>query len=201
MASERHTQVQVPADICGSRPRCLMKYAILLAVSLVSTLSLYLALYRLASGAIDPVTWASPSSVEQEYRQHGKPILSVSGIAIWSGVVVMYTAIIVFVSHGVAVLPPRPAMSVLILSLVIITVVHPLLSPLLMPHGWRSNYVAFFERMRLPFGPSQRTFELSRLLLSAALPHAVLVYLVLLVSLHGRRPFLGSGLTRRTNFR
>jgi hypothetical protein len=169
-----------------------MKYAILLAVSLLSTLSLYLALYGLASAAVDPVAWASPSSVEQEYRQHGKPVLSVSGIAIWSGLVVLYTAIIVWVSHGVAVLPRRPAMSLLILSLVIIAVVHPLLGPLLMPHAWRSNYVAFFERMRLPFGPSQRTFELSGWLLSAALPHAVLVYLVLLVSLPGRRPFLGS---------
>lgn len=136
---------------------------------------MYLVLYALAARRIDPVVWVAPSATE--YRQHGKPVLGITGIVTWTAVILLYSA-----AAGRALARPdarlRATALTAIASLLIVAVAHPTFMPLLLPVGWRSGYAQFFESTGLPFGAARGFWTLTILLTAITITHAMITTLL-----------------------
>lgn len=163
----------------GSKP--LWTFGVVFAL----TVTLYVTIALMGRATIDPTVFTAPPMDRPEYRQHGMPIFSVKGVAAWCAIITVYAVIMAYYVRTDAAASWHVFVTVAVSSSVFLSVLHPLIVPLLLPDTLRRAYVGMFMAGRLPFGPSQRILDLRDLLVVGAAPHTVLTYLIVMI--HKRR--------------
>jgi hypothetical protein len=159
----------------------------LLICAYVVTVLLSAVLLGLATVRIDPVRFVTPLPTDDPFfRQHGKPLLSGTGVTIWLVLLVVY----VFSLHRMFARHARngwiPPVAALIASAMIITFAHPLLAPLLMPLSWSTSYTEFLESIRVPVGAGRISYNVAAVLTYVSALQAIVVYMLMVrLARHG----------------